>query len=228
MAHEDYSSSERIRILFAHEVRLIRDGLTSLLLQSPVLTVVDFPIEEIGYKRQEGSAVDVVLAVSEFATNTAEDQIQRIKSTFPDAKVVIIGVLGTEKESLEYIEAGALGYVLPMSCLEHLIETVQIVHRGQASCPPDILALLFERLASLHTQVQIVRDNQLSNLTHRELEVLQLVSNGMSNKEIATYLKLELQTVKNHLHSILEKLSVHNRREAVAYTQNLRIAVKNN
>ncbi len=229
MPQEDYHNSERIRVLITHEVRVIRESLASLLLQSPGLTVVELPPQETLHKeQQECSAVDVVLAVSELAANTATNQIQKIKNTFPDAKVVIIGVFGTENESLEYIEAGASGYILPESRLEHLIETIQMVHRGEASCPPNILALLFERIASLRTQLQLVQDNELSSLTQRELTVLQLVSDGMSNKEISAHLGIELQTVKNHVHNILEKLQVNNRREAVAYTQKLGLAVGSN
>ena len=108
-----------------------------------------------------------------------------------------------------------------------MIETIQMVHRREASCPPDILARLFERVASLQTQLQIVNYNDLSSLTQRELEVLQLVSDGMSNKEISAHLGVELQTVKNHVHRILEKLQVHNRREAVACTRKYGLAIRN-
>ena len=167
-----------------------------------------------------------MLAVS-WLRASAEDEIQKIKDTFPGAKVIIIGVSGTEKESLAYIEAGASGYILPESCPEYLIETIQKVYRGEASCPPNILSYLFERITSLRAQLNVGQENLLNSLTQRELEVLQLVADGMSNKEIAIRLKLELQTVKNHLHNILEKLRVHNRREAVACTLSL-LAVNSN
>jgi two-component system nitrate/nitrite response regulator NarL len=222
MTQEVHRSGEKIRVLIAHEVRVVRDGLASLLLQSPGLTVVELPTQERGCgEQQEYDAVDVVLAIAGAGDNAAVEQIQIIRNTFPGAKVLVIGVSSTERESLEYIEAGASGYILPESCLEHLVETIHKVHRGEASCPPDVLSYLFERIASLRGQLQIVQDTQLSSLTQRELEVLQLVADGMSNKEIAAYLRLELQTVKNHVHNILEKLRVHSRREAVVPKQNL-------
>ncbi len=221
-------SSERIRVLISHKVRLLKEGLVSLLLKSPRLTVIELsPQEPVHKEQQERNAVDIVIAVSEWVTNTATDQIKEIKNTFPNAKVVIIGVFGTENESLECIEAGASGYILPESCLEHLIETIQMVHRGEASCPPDILARLFERVASLRMQLQTVNYNDLSSLTQRELEVLQFVSDGMSNKEISAHLGVELKTVKNHVHRILEKLQVHNRREAVACTRKYGLVIGN-
>jgi DNA-binding NarL/FixJ family response regulator len=228
MVEQNHPGSEKVRVLIVDGVRLVRDGLASLLLQSPDLAVVGFSPQETGYEeQQEGRAVDVVLAVAPWGV-TALDEIQKIKDEFPGTKVVIIGVSGTEKEGLEYIEAGASGYILPESRPGYLIETIQQIHRGEASCPPDMLAHLFERIASLRAQIQVVQDSQLNSLTQRELEVLQLVADGMSNKEISAHLKLELQTVKNHVHSILEKLRVHNRREAVTYTHKFGLVVKSN
>lgn len=228
MVEQNHPNSDGIRVVIFNEVRAVRDGLASLLLKSPDLIVMGLQSQKNGYEEQEeGYPVDVVLAVSRSYV-TAADDIQKIKDTFPGAKVIIIGVSGTEKESMAYIEAGASGYVLPDSCPEYLIETIQKVYRGEASCPPNVLSYLFERIASLRAQLNIGQDNLLTSLTQRELEVLQLVADGMSNKEIAIRLKLELQTVKNHLHNILEKLRVHNRREAVACTRKFGLAVNSN
>jgi two-component system nitrate/nitrite response regulator NarL len=209
------NGSESIKVIISHDVRVVRDGIASLLDHSPGLTVV------------KGGAPDVVLAVSALASGAATDHIQRIKDAFPDAKVVIMGASGTEKENLEYIEAGASGYVLPGSSREHLIEIIQTIHRGEAICPPDILPRLFERIASLRSQLKIAQEKDRSSLTRRELEVLQLVADGMNNKEIATCLRVELQTVKNHVHNILEKLRVRNRWEAIACTRKVKTAVGN-
>ena len=158
--------------------------------------------------------------------DTAAEHIRKIKETFPGARVVIIGASVSRNENLEYIEAGASGYCPPGSRPEHLIETIRKVHRGEVSCPPDILANLFERIVSLRAQLGTAHDNQLNSLTQREIGILRLITDGMSNKEISVRLNLELQTVKNHVHNILEKLRVHNRREAAAYTRKFRVAAR--
>ncbi len=228
MVEKNHLSSKKIRVQIVDEVRLVRDGFASLLLESPELAVIGLSPKENGYEEQEEDyPVDVVLAVS-WLHVSAEDEMQKIKDTFPGAKVIIIGVSGTEQESLAYIEAGASGYILPESYPEYLIETIHKVYRGEASCPPNVLSYLFERIASLRDQINAGQDNPLINLTQRELEVLQLVADGMSNKEIAIRLTLELQTVKNHLHNILEKLRVTNRREAVACIPKFGLAVNSN
>jgi DNA-binding NarL/FixJ family response regulator len=223
---QNYPGSEKVRVLIINGVHLIRDAFASLLLQSPNLEVVVVPPYEAGYEEeQEDIEVDVVLVITPLGVNSSEE-IQKIKDAFPGAKVVIIGTSDNEEEALEYIEAGASAYILPESPPEYLIETIQKVHRGEVLCPPNMLAPLFERIASLHAQLKVVQDNQLSCLTLRELEVLHLVADGMSNKEISDHLKLELQTVKNYLHNILEKLRVHNRREAAACTRKFGLAIK--
>ena len=218
----DKAGSEKVKVVIYHESRVVRKGIASLLLQSPDLTVIDLPTQEtVPKKDREGRGADVVLLVSELTANLPADKIQNIKYTHPDAKIVVIGVSGTENESLEYIKAGASGYVLPGGYLENLVDTIRTVNRGEVSCPPGILAILFERIASLQSRLEIMHDNELSSLSNRESEILKLITDGMSNKEIATYLNLELQTVKNHVHNILEKLKVRNRREAVACTRKL-------
>ena len=216
MAQGDDFNPGRIGILIEYDNRVVRDGIALLLSQTPGFEVLEYPSQETDDKEKRLGGVDVVLAISE---SDGRHQIQKIKDKYPDAKVIIMGMLGTEKESLEYIEAGASGYIQPDGSLDHLIETVGKVHQGEASCPPDILARLFERIAALSSQMQIVQINELSSLTQRELQILRLIADGCSNKEIAADLRLELQTVKNHVHNILEKLQVHNRHEAVSYTR---------
>jgi two-component system nitrate/nitrite response regulator NarL len=226
MLQKAQTGSEKVRVLIVHESRIVRDGIASLLGQAPNIIVVEPTLQETEPQEgQVGGTVDIVLLVSEICPNVSENRIQKIKQTYFNAKVVVLGALGTENETLECIENGASGYILPNSSLEHIIETIYSVHKGEASCPPHILAVLFERISSLRFQLQIIQDNELESLTTREFEILQYISDGMSNKEIATNLKVELQTIKNHVHAILEKLQVRNRREAAAFTHKFDLAV---
>ena len=219
MERADCLDSGPIQVLIAHEVRILREGLTSLLSQQPEVTVVTPALHGTTHKEHQNSSADVVLldASNGMDAEALADRIQKFSRTWPSGKVIVLGVADTASGILGCIEAGASGYTLPSCSVEDLIDTIKMVHMGQASCPPDILAHLFERITSLSRQVQSVQ-TELSNLTQRELEVLQLIGDGMSNKEISIHLNLELQTVKNYVHSLLQKLQVRNRREAAAYT----------
>ncbi len=207
-----------IQVLIAHEVRILREGLTSLLSQQPEVTVVTPAPHGTTRKEHQNSSADVVLldASIRMDAEPLADRIQKLIRTWPSSKVIVLGVADTASGILGCIEAGASGYTLPSYSVKDLIDTIKMVHRGQASCPPDMLAQLFERITSLSKQVQSFQ-TELSNLTQRELEVLELIGDGMSNKEISVRMNLELQTVKNYVHSLLQKLQVRNRREAAAY-----------
>ena len=212
-------NSNPIQVLIAHEVRILREGLTSLLSQQPEVTVITPALHGTNHKARQGGSADVVLldASNRMDAEALADQIENLSRAWPNGKVIVLGVAETPSGILSCIEAGASGYTLPSHSVEDLIDTITMVHKGQASCPPDMLAHLFERITSLSKQVQSIQ-TELSNLTQRELEVLQLIADGKSNKEISVHLNLELQTVKNYVHSVLQKLQVRNRREAAAYT----------
>jgi DNA-binding NarL/FixJ family response regulator len=117
------------------------------------------------------------------------------------------------------VEAGATGYVLKDHSLEDLIETVRAAQDGKVFVSPQIAAALMKRLSDLAQMFSDVENNvtDTTNLTARELEVLELIGKGMTNQQIAKKLVVEIGTVKNHVHSILEKLNVKTRDEAAAY-----------
>ena len=224
MDQADHSGTGKIRVLIAKDVRVLRDGLASLLLRWPEVTVVDCTLLGYGQKRQLEDPVDLVLMEVHCGMETFVEQIREVKTTLPGAKVIVLGVPDTAREILACIEAGAASYISVDDPIQRLIDTIRMVHRGEGLCPPDVLPLLFSRIVSLKDQLTALQGSELDKLTRRELEILQLVADGMSNKEIASLLNLELQTVKNYVHSILQKLRVRDRREAAVYTRKLLLA----
>ena len=120
---------------------------------------------------------------------------------------------------LRYVEAGATGYVLKDDSFEDLIETVRAARDGKVFVSPQIAAALMERLSNLARLFSDVENSVTdpTDLTSRELEVLELIGRGRTNQQIAEELVIELGTVKNHVHNILDKLNVSSRGEAAAY-----------
>ena len=111
-------------------------------------------------------------------------------------------------------EAGAAGYLLRSDPLVELVAVIGSVARGETRCSPRVAAALLRRVATLSHERR--HQAEPTRLTAREREVLQLVDDGLSNKQIARRLSIELRTVKNHVHHILEKFQVHRRAEAAA------------
>jgi len=148
------------------------------------------------------------------ATVGSLDILSAVVSADPHACTVAIGVSGREDEVIACAEAGVAGYLLREGSRTDLGVTIQSVARGETLCPPQIAATLLRRVASLAAERRSWAAQ--SHLTARERQILGLIDQGLSNKEIGQRLGIEVRTVKNHVHNILEKLHVHRRGEAAA------------
>jgi DNA-binding NarL/FixJ family response regulator len=138
----------------------------------------------------------------------------------PAIRVLALTVSESEEELLAAAEAGISGYVTHQSSLDELVDAVHSVARGEMLCSPRVAALLLRQVGALaRREVPVAgldSDRSGERLTMRELEILELIDAGRSNKEIARELYIEVPTVKNHVHNILEKLHACRRGEAAA------------
>jgi len=139
-------------------------------------------------------------------------------------QVIIFHENASRKPTLRYLEAGAIGFVLWTDRPEVLVQTVRSAARGEAVLPPNITAQVIARLAELSTFMEESSLNSIAgnSLTRREQEILYLIGRDFSNQDIANHLIIEVGTVKNHVHNILTKLGVNNRRQAASYLSEMR------
>ncbi len=138
--------------------------------------------------------------------------------------VIAFGVAEEETEVLAFAEVGVSAYVTREQPLDGLIAAIVAVAEGEARCSPRIAGMLLRHVASLAGERER-NECRSVHLTRREAEILSLVTSGLTNKQIARELSIELPTVKNHVHNILEKLGVGSRTQAVAVTSGTRPAV---
>jgi len=138
-------------------------------------------------------------------------------ATAQDARLLAVGVRDIDREVLSCIEAGAIGYVVRDASLDDLAEATHRAVRDEPLASPHVIATLMRRVAALS---EVGAQASIGGLTSRELEVAELIEQGLSNKEIAAHLSIAVTTVKNHVHSILEKLNVHRRGEAASLVRN--------
>jgi len=176
-------------------------------------------LQEAFIRLKETRTQPDVLLVDDFqeSGDNGYGSLNAILDEFPDLKVV---VLGSENEELDVrgaVEAGVSGYLLQDCCLDELTQAVELVLEGERICSSRIASDMFSRLASLAQERRRQEHLEALVLTPRELEILQLIADGMTNQEIADHLFLSLYTVKNHVHNIFEKLKVSHRAEAVSY-----------
>ena len=212
-----------IRILLAHPSRLICDSIRSALDNQSEVYVVGCATtpEETHFLLPHGN---VVLLGTDFDGENTVDLIDDIRVAYPQKKVLVLGVDDRPEMILQYIEAGASGYILQNESIEDVVQKLQAAAQEEAIVSPSIAAAMMKRLsrlANLEAPLAFMkaRASQLGDLTSREREVLQLITDGCTNQEIAERLIIECGTVKNHVHNILKKLEVNNRHEAASIFQ---------
>jgi DNA-binding NarL/FixJ family response regulator len=221
ISFSDKASMNLTKVLLVIEVPLIGNIFSSVLEDEPDITIVGcvatLPDALEFIKTQE---VDVVLVSVGLPGQDSLTLISTIVDRTPSTKVLVLGLSDEDKNSaLLYIEAGAAGYVLKDSSLKEFIEIIRLTQKGEAQVSTKIAGAMMERLSNLARMFSSV-ENRIDGdvrLTSRELEVLQYIGEGLTNQEIAARLVVEVGTVKNHVHSILEKLNVSSRDDAASY-----------
>jgi len=208
-----------IKVFLVVEVPLIGSIFTSVLDDEPDIQVAGCVATfEDALKSIQG--VDVVLVSVGLPDQGALTLTRTIVDRAPSTKVLALGLSDDDKHgALRYIEAGAIGYILKDSSLKDFIDVIRLAQKGEAQVSTKVAGAMMERLTNLARMFSAVENKMDGDvrLTSREFEVLQFIGEGLTNQEIATRLVVEVGTVKNHVHRILEKLNASNRDEAASY-----------
>lgn len=209
-----------INLLLVNETRLMGNIIAAALEGEPdihVLACVTNIDDAMQVVREKD--VDVALVSTRLPDQGALKLTNAITEFTPSTKVLALGLTEERQHVLRYVEAGATGYILKDASLEGLIETIRAAREGKVFVSPKIAAAIMERLSNLARLFSDVESSvtDTTQLTSRELEVLKLIGEGQTNQQIAEHLVIEVGTVKNHVHNILDKLHVSSRGEAAAY-----------
>ena len=210
-----------IKVLLVIEAPLIGNIFASVLEDEPDMQVAGYVAsheEALAFIRDH--EVNVVVVSIGLPDRGALTIIRALADQVPSIKVLALGLSEDDRNNtLRYIEAGAVGYILKDSSLQEFLESIRLAQKGEAQVSTKMAGAMVERLSNLarmFTAVETRMDGDV-RLTSRELEVLQCIGQGLTNQEIAARLVVEVGTVKNHVHNILEKLNVSNRDEAASY-----------
>jgi DNA-binding NarL/FixJ family response regulator len=197
------TGTQRIAVFSA--VRLFCDGLVELLRAVGGAEIVAVASTDTEAIQRSGQEPDVVLLQ---AFN--RDDVLAARSllrSLPEARLIAVGVPEVEDVIVACAEAGVSGYVRADASIDDLVKALGDLAMDRPSIPPSIAAVLLNHLA-IRTPGQ---DDIRSNLTAREVEIARCLGEGLSNKEIARRLQIDVSTVKNHIHSVLQKLHVRRR-----------------
>lgn len=202
-----------IRVLVADDHAIVRKGICALLATEP-------DIELVG-EAQDGQEViaqaqrvkpDVILMDLVMPGMDGLEATRYLRNRQPDIRILVLTSFAGDNQVFPAIKAGAMGYLLKDSGPEDLVQAIQQVYRGESSLHPSIARKLLRELCE-----PAARDSAVETLTGREIEVLQLVAVGQSNREISDGLSISEATVRTHVSNILSKLNLCSRTQAALY-----------
>jgi DNA-binding NarL/FixJ family response regulator len=141
-----------------------------------------------------------------------------IKKIHPRAEIVVMDLMPVQTEVVEFVKAGVSGFILKDATIDDFLQTIRSVAEGKKVLPPSLTGSLFSQIVEYAFQSgKADRLMKAVKLTKRELETVNLIARGMSNKEIAIELNIAVHTVKSHVHNILDKLALHTRLEVASF-----------
>ncbi len=200
-----------MRVFLVADVCVHRDLLAAALAEEDGIEVAGSAHGDVACMAVGMSAADVILLDGPTIARPAT--VRALAATAPGAKIVATGLPEDETGVVDLVEAGIAGYATVEQPLPDVLAAVAAAADGELQCSPRVSAALAERVAALSADHR--RGNGSGTLTPREREIAALIADGLSNKQIARRLSIELATVKNHVHNILGKLGVSRRDQIV-------------
>jgi DNA-binding NarL/FixJ family response regulator len=199
-----------ISVAVIEDNRLVREGIASLLNNTKDFRVVAAASNGDPALLRAANP-DVVLLDVGLRDND-------MKSEFPNAKVIMMDLLPSHDDIVDFVNAGVSGFILKDATFEDLVHTIHAVLQGEHVLPPAMTSSLFSQIAK--DAVMRGREGALDavRMTPREREVIRLIGDGMSNKEIAAELNIATHTVKSHVRNVMEKLALHTRLQIAAFS----------
>lgn len=212
---------KKIRLLLIEDNRLLREGITSLIKKHDDILVVDVL----------GTNEYILQTIRSFKPNVllldlglrSQNSLQLVKATkinSPETKVIVMDLIPMQADVLEFVRAGVSGFILKDATVDDFLKTIRLVAQGTKVLPSLMTGSLFSQIVEHAVNATRGHSSKLMEsvrMTKRERQVIELVSDGMTNKEIAQKLHLSPYTVKSHVHNILEKLALHTRVQIAKY-----------
>jgi len=204
---------KKIRVLLIEDNRLLREGLTAMLKEQPDIVVSASHGNSDAILKGKKFRPEIVLLDLGQRTQNSLHVLQLLKTIAPEAKVIGMDLVPVQAEIVQYVEAGVAGFVLKDATFDDFLRTIRAIAKGGSVLPLSLTGSLFAQIVDHATRTIKGNPFRLVKMTKREREVVELIAEGLSNKEIALRLSLATDTIKSHVHNILEKLALHTRLE---------------
>ncbi|OGU55347.1 MAG: hypothetical protein A2V66_04000 [Ignavibacteria bacterium RBG_13_36_8] len=204
---------KKIKILLIEDNRLLREGITVMLKKQSDMHVVATVGNGENILLLMGKHKPNVLLLDLGLRNQNSLQIVKlVKKKLPQTKVIVMDLIPAQEDVLEFVQAGVSGFILKDATIHDFLKTIRSVSGGAQVLPPHLTGSLFSQIIDLavsSSKPSLITESV--RMTKRERQVIELIADGYTNKEIAQKLHLSIYTVKSHVHNILEKLALHTR-----------------
>ena len=208
----------RISLLLVEDNRLLREGIAAMLNEQPDLSVVGTaPGGDAVLPLVRDAKPQLVLLDSALGEHDSLRLLEAVKEASPEIRVIVMDLLPAPQDIVEFVAAGCSGFILKDATLDDFVSTIRSVASGIPVVPPPLTSTIFSHVAQQAVRSDPGAVREAVSMTRREREVIALIEEGLSNKEIAERLHIAIHTVKSHMHNVLEKLALHTRLELAAY-----------
>jgi DNA-binding NarL/FixJ family response regulator len=210
---------KKIRLLLIEDNRLLRDGINSILKAHKDISIIaasgDGKHTLVKIKKLKPNVILLDLGLR---SQNSLHVVEIVKKDFPDAKIIVMDLAPVQADILQYVKAGANGFILKDASLNDFLITIRTVAEGSTVLPPLLVDSLFSQIVDHAVREGKTKLKESVRMTAREREVIVLLGEGLSNKEIAQKIHVSTYTVKSHIHNIMEKLALHTRLEIANYS----------
>jgi DNA-binding NarL/FixJ family response regulator len=210
---------KKIRLLLIEDNKLLHDGIIAMLKKQHDITIVSAlensknTIKNIGHLKP-----DIILLDLGLRSRNSLTIVEIVKKDFPDAKVIVMDLAPVLGDINLFVKAGASGFILKDASPDDFLETIRAVAEGANVLPTNLTDSLFSEIVDRALKGGKIKLKEAVRMTKREREVIGLIGDGLSNKEIGQTLHVSNLTIKSHIHNIMQKLALHTRLEVANYS----------
>ena len=213
------ASGKPLTIAILDDNLMVREALSRLLSTQPDLLVTFAGAEES--PELSRNQPDVILLDSGPSNRDSVSAVVTLRESCPASRIVMMDLLPVSDDVREFVNAGVVGFALKDATFEEFVATIRAVAAGQSVLPPRMAESLFSQIAREAARTEQKRAIEDIRMTPRELDVIAIIGEGLSNKEIAQRLNIATHTVKSHVRNVMEKLALHSRLQIAAHVHNM-------
>ncbi len=191
----------------------MRDGISAMLKKEPDFSIMDSLGEkDFGVGEIRESKPNIVLLDLGLTKVNSLEFVKALKEEIKDVKVIVMDLVPIQEDILHFVEAGVSGFILKDATVAEFTKTIRLVSAGEKVLPKTLTGSLFSQIMDYGVkELSTTKLIQAVRMTKREREIVELIAQGLSNKEIAYKLNLSIYTIKSHVHNILEKMALNSR-----------------